>query len=247
MKVLLLAGTAEAATLARLLADEPGVEVLSSLAGHTPAPPDWPSPLRTGGFGGVEGLVDTLQAGRFDAVVDATHPFSATMPANAEQAARIAGVAHLRLLRPAWTPGPGDRWDEVAEIDTAVQHLQALDSRCALVTIGRLELGAFSEVRAPRLVVRSITPPDPATLPAGTALVTARGPFSEDDEVTLLRTYGVDVLVTKNSGGDDAKLRAARRVGAAVIMVRRPLTGPVGATTAQAARSWLLSRTSVRA
>jgi hypothetical protein len=91
--------------------------------------------------------------------------------------------------------------------------------------------------------VRSISPPDPATLPAGTVLVAARGPFSEDDEVRLLRTHGVDVVVTKNSGGDDAKLRAARRVGATVIMVRRPWTGPAGATTAQAARSWLLGRT----
>jgi precorrin-6A/cobalt-precorrin-6A reductase len=241
--VLLLAGTGEAAALARLLADEPGVEVLSSLAGHTPAPHDWSGPLRTGGFGGVEGLVETLLAGQFDALVDATHPFSATMPANAEQAARTAGVAHLRLLRPAWAPGPGDRWDEVADIDTAVQHLQALDCRCALITIGRLELGAFRSVRGRRLVVRSISPPDPATLPAGTVLVAARGPFSEDDEVRLLRTHGVDVVVTKNSGGDDAKLRAARRVGATVIMVRRPWTGPAGATTAQAARSWLLGRT----
>ena len=247
MRVLLLAGTVEAATLARLLVDEPGVEVLSSLAGHTPMPPDWPGPLRTGGFGGVDGLVDTLRSGHFDAVVDATHPFSATMPANAEQAARVAGVAHLRLVRPAWTPAPGDRWHEVADIETAVQQLQALDSRCALITIGRLELGAFSEVRAPRLVVRTITPPDPAMLPAGTALVTARGPFREDDEVTLLRTYGVDVLVTKNSGGDDAKLRAARRVGATVLMVQRPSTGTAGATTAPAARAWLLGRSRVRA
>lgn len=240
MKLLLLAGTAEAAELARLLTDEPGVELIASFAGHTPPPREWPSPVRFGGFGGVAGLAGALQAGKIDALIDATHPFSASMPRTALHAAASAGVAHLRLLRPAWTPSPGDRWDEVADIESAAHRLGELDVTCALLTIGRLELEPFRSILVPRLVVRSITAPEPMLLPPGTVLIAERGPFGEGDEVALLRAHGVDVLVTKNSGGDDAKLRAARHVGTRVIMVRRPPSGPVGAITAEAARDWLL-------
>lgn len=242
MKVLLLAGTAEASRLAGLLADD-AVEVVASLAGHTDPPGDWPCPVRVGGFGGVEGLAAELSRSRFDAVIDATHPFSATMPANAVIAAARAGVAHLRLARPPWSPAPGDRWDLVADIHAAARRLGTLGARCALLTIGRLEVAAFRAVTTTRLVVRSIEAPDPASLPAGATVLTARGPFDVDDEVELLGRHGVDLLVTKNSGGDDAKLRAARQLGVTVLVVQRPAAAvPVGAATVEDARRWVAQR-----
>lgn len=244
MKVLLLAGTAEATQLARLLADEPGIEVVASFAGHTNLAADWPCPVRVGGFGGIEGLAATLGGDGFDALIDATHPFSATMPANAATAAALAGVAHLRLVRPPWSPEPGDRWDLAADIDAAARHLTALGARCALLTIGRLEVAAFRSITGTRLVVRTIEAP--AALPADAIVVTARGPFDVDDELSLLRRHDVDVLVTKNSGGDDAKLRAARQLGTTVVMVQRPATAvPAGATTVDEARSWAAQQASL--
>ena len=54
--------------------------------------------------------------------------------------------------------------------------------------------------------------------------VAARGPFDVDAEITLLQTHRIDTLVTKNSGGSAtaAKLEAARRLGARVVMIDRP-------------------------
>ena len=49
-------------------------------------------------------------------------------------------------------------------------------------------------------LVRTVDPPDPP-LPARTELLTARGPFTVDDERELLRQHRIDVLVTKDSGG----------------------------------------------
>ena len=55
-------------------------------------------------------------------------------------------------------------------------------------------------------------------------VIQQRGPFDADDEEDLMRREGVEVLVSKNSGGDATagKLVAARRLGLPVIMVERP-------------------------
>jgi precorrin-6A/cobalt-precorrin-6A reductase len=59
-------------------------------------------------------------------------------------------------------------------------------------------------------------------------VLAARGPFVLENELALMRTYRVDVLVSKNSGGSAvaAKLQAARRLGIPVAMLRRPPLSP---------------------
>lgn len=238
--MLLLAGTTEAARLATLLAERPGVEVLASLAGRTRAPAALPCPVRIGGFGGVEGLVGALREGGHGALVDATHPFAAVMPQHAAAAAHEVAVPRVRLLRPPWRPEPGDDWHEVADLAGAAATVVALGARRVLLTTGRLALGPFAGVAGVRFVVRSVEPPDPP-LPGATSLL-VRGPFTIDGEVALLREHGIDAVVTKNSGGGAtaAKLAAARTLGLPVVMVRRPPApaGPV-VDVPEAAARWL--------
>ncbi len=222
-RLLILGGTTEGAELARALAGGARVEAVLSLAGVTRAPAASPLPVRVGGFGGAEGLAAFLRDGGFDGLVDATHPYAVGISRNAVVAAGMAGVALLRVARPAWVAGPGDRWVPVASLEAAARCLGAVPRRVFL-TVGRKELGAFADgATRHSYVVRSVDAPEAGVLP-GAVVVVARGPFTMEGELALLRAHGIEVIVTKNSGGaaTAAKLEAARVLGVEVVMLERP-------------------------
>jgi precorrin-6A/cobalt-precorrin-6A reductase len=215
-----------------------GRGVLISLAGRTGAPrlPSTATQLRVGGFGGVEGLAHELRRHECPLLIDATHPFAIRMAQNAVAAASLAQVPHIRLLRPPWTPLPGARWHEVDDLEQAAIQLRESGLRRALLSIGSNQTGAFAYINNLELVVRSIEPL--ASTPKNATVILARGPFTVDAELGLLQEHRIDVLVTRNSGGQatQAKLEAARRLGIPMIIIRRPEqpTGAQVATVGQA-------------
>ena len=221
MKVLLLAGTAEARALSHALDALVDVDVVVSLAGRTSAAADHGGTLRLGGFGGAEGLEAYLVHERFDAVVDATHPFAERMSAHVARAVRRAGTPLVRFERPPWRARVGDRWTEVADVDAAARAVVALGATRVLLTIGRTGLDAFRPLDQVHFVVRSIESVDEQPF-ASLSSIRARGPFTVADEVALLERHAIDAVVTKNSGGDDAKLVAARTLDIPVVMIERP-------------------------
>jgi precorrin-6A/cobalt-precorrin-6A reductase len=243
LKVLLLGGTTEASALARLLAADARFNTTLSLAGATSTPRPQPVPWRIGGFGGIEGLRRYLAEARIEVLVDATHPFAAQMTRHALAAAGATPL--LRLERPAWAPLPGDSWHRVPDMPAAARALGAVPRR-VLLTVGQKELAPFHAAPWHRYVIRSVDPPAPASLPPGAEVITATGPFALDDERALLESRGIEVVVTKNSGGaaTAAKLAAARERGIPVVMMDRPSPPPglERVPDAESAMRWLLRR-----
>jgi precorrin-6A/cobalt-precorrin-6A reductase len=221
VRVLLLAGTTEARALSHELAALGDVDVVVSLAGRTSVAADYGGTLRFGGFGGADELEAYLVEERFDAIVDATHPFAARMSAHAARAAHRTGSPHLRFERPPWRAQPGDQWTEVADVAAAARAVCSLGATRVLLTIGGTGLDAFGNIRDVHFVVRSIETVDQQPL-ADALSIRARGPFTVADEVALLERHAIDAVVAKNSGGDDAKLVAARRLDIPVVMIERP-------------------------
>ena len=178
--------------------------------------------MRSGGFGGVEGLCRYLAAERFDVLVDATHPFAAVISHYAKEAAERSGLPLLRLERPAWAPEPADRWVEVANNVAAVSAIPP--QARVLLTIGRKEVGPYFARNDITGIARMIEPAD-TEVNDNWRVLRARPPFSLDKELQILSDHSISHLVTKNSGGQEtyAKLVAARMSGVAVIMIRRPL------------------------
>ncbi|MFZ2109467.1 MAG: cobalt-precorrin-6A reductase [Roseiarcus sp.] len=239
-RLLILGGTSEASALAAAVAGRADIAPTFSLAGRTENPKPAPIASRIGGFGGVEGLCEYLSCNAIDAVVDATHPFAEQISNHAANACAAARVPLLVFTRPPWRREPGDDWIEVDSVEAAVDALGP-ERRTVLLTQGRLQLAAFT--RAPhRYVVRAIDRPAEIDALPGAKLILARGPFALADEERLMREEGIELLVTKNSGGAATypKIEAARRLGVTVVVMRRP-TGPSAetATDLSAALAWI--------
>jgi precorrin-6A/cobalt-precorrin-6A reductase len=225
MRLLILGGTAEAYELAELVAKCSEISAIMSFAGRTKAPKAPAIPYRIGGFGGVDGLADFLKTERIDLLIDATHPFAETISDHAGLASEIAQIPLVSLMRPGWEAEPGDRWILVDTMAAAASAIGAAPKRVFL-TIGRLQLAAFSAAPQHDYLIRSIEPLEPAPALPNYRLILGRGPFALADEEALLQRERIDVLVTKNSGGSStvSKLHAARRLGVEVIMIKRRLS-----------------------
>jgi precorrin-6A/cobalt-precorrin-6A reductase len=261
--IALLGGTDEASRLAAELAVRPGLRIVTSWAGATVGAPagapagatagptagatvgaravGGPVPDRVGGFGGPDGLAAWLLDVGAHALVDATHPFAATISASAHAAALATGIPLIHLRRPGWEPVPGDRWHRVDSPAAAADLAPTLGERIFLTT-GRRGGAPFAADARAYYLLRCIRPPE-APLPARLEVIIGRGPFSVDGELELLRQHRIDVLVSKDSGGEltVAKLTAARRLGLDVVMIDRPPAPPgaVCAATVEEVLAWL--------
>ena len=239
MRILILGGTGEARELAAALAAA-GTDVISSLAGRVSRPRLPDGPVRVGGFGGAGGLAEFLRGERITHLIDATHPFAATITANAALAATDTGMPRLVLLRPGWEADPS--WISAADIREAAGAVANWPGEDVFLTTGRRDLDAFAADDRHRVLVRTVDPPDGPAPPRMT-LILDRGPYTVEGESALLREHRIGLLVTKNSGGSmtAAKLSAARDLGVQVVMVRRPPLPPGGAVaaTVKEALHWL--------
>lgn len=220
--ILILGGTREAAELARqLVASKPAARIITSLAGRTKEPAPLAGEVRTGGFGGVEGLVHYMRKSGVTMLIDATHPFARQISANAGEAARIAGVPLETHTRKPWAKQSGDIWIEVETLEAARDIIPPRAR--VLLALGSQHIGLFASRDDVHFVVRMIDKPEtPLDLPDHT-LVLGRPGDTAAVEAMLLIAHAITHVVCRNSGGKAAyaKIEAARQLGLPVIMLNR--------------------------
>ena len=97
--------------------------------------------------------------------------------------------------------------------------------RRVFLALGRQEVAAFEAAPQHRYLIRSVDPVEPPLAVPDASYLLARGPFREADEHALLQKHHIDVVVSKNSGGEATygKIAAARTLGIEVVMIRRPV------------------------
>jgi precorrin-6A/cobalt-precorrin-6A reductase len=239
-RVLILGGTGEAAALARAVADSGWAAPILSLAGLTEAAPVEGVVMRSGGFGGPEGLTAYLRATGVAAVFDATHPFAARITASAAKACSDAGVPRFRLQRASWNPAPGDRWHAAQTLAEGLDWLRP-QGRRVFATLGRRALPELGAAQGFTFVVRGIAPPE--QVPENVVWISARPPFPVEAEVALFRRHEVQALFVQASGGEltYAKIEAARELRLPVAMLTRPQPPEGAAGSVPEALAWLAS------
>jgi precorrin-6A/cobalt-precorrin-6A reductase len=239
--ILILGGTTEARQLAQQLAPRTDIAVTLSLAGRTVSPLAQPVPVRSGGFGGTAGLARYLRDEAVQALIDATHPYAATISAHAVSATGQTHTPMIALRRPPWAAVAGDRWTEVLDAQDAVRGLGAAPRRVFLA-LGRQELAPFAAAPQHHYLIRSVDPVQPPLAVPHARYIEERGPFGETEERTLLAGHAIEAVVAKNSGGAATygKIAAARSLGIPVLLIRRPAEpGGRAVTDVDAAIAWL--------
>jgi precorrin-6A/cobalt-precorrin-6A reductase len=230
--ILLLGGTSDAAPIAMRLAQE-GYRVLISQATDVP--------LETARHDNIEfrtgplddrGLAAVIEEYDIRAIVDAAHPYAATVHAAASRVAGAKGIPCLCFVRPAVVSAASPGVELVA--DHAAAAVAAFRrGRPVLLTTGTRNLAPYvaeSRNTGQVLVVRVLD--HPHSLNAGRQagiqpqqIIAGRGPFSVDENRRHIRAFTAGVLVTKDSGtagGTIEKLEAARAEGCEVVVIARP-------------------------
>lgn len=231
--VLVFSGTTEGRTLARWLASN-GVMVHVRVAteyGATVMGDEDSIDVQVGSCGGAEGIASVIREGMFDTVVDATHPYASTVSKHIREGCAAAGAECIRIARGSSGLGYSDDVTAVGSVAEAVDYLMTTEGSILAAT-GVKEIGEYTRIPGyrERVVARVLSTASSVARCAefgfeGRNLICGQGPFSEETNYAALMQTGAKYMVTKDSGtvgGFEEKVRAARRAGARIVLVRKP-------------------------
>lgn len=229
--ILLLGGTSDTAPIAGELAER-GYKVLVSMATEISLElSTHPNISRRAGRLDEKGMADLISESGVSAIVDATHPYATLVRKTARRVAARLNIPYFAISRPS---GVSDE----KGITLAASHEEAARIACTagrtvFLTTGVTNLKPYAkeaERTGSKLIVRVL--PVKSSLDAcralgidGKYIIAKRGPFSADENRSVIKMFGASVLVTKDSGpagGTPEKLEAARFEGCSVIVVKRP-------------------------
>lgn len=229
-KLCIFAGTTEGRLLAEFLAEQP-VEVTVCVAteyGQTLLPEG--ENLTVSARRLPVGEIETLfRREAFRLVIDATHPYAASITESIAAACERTGTEYLRLLRPESGAAEGAVY--VPDTAAAVEFLKNTEGNI-LLTTGSKELAAYSALPDfSRRVYARVLPVElsleacrEAGLPTA-HIIAMQGPFSREMNGATLRAVSGAWLVTKDggdAGGFHQKVAAARDTGAGLVVIGRP-------------------------
>ncbi len=229
--VFIFSGTTEGRRLAQWLASK-GVKVHVRVATDYGAEVMEPSEnidVKVGSCGGAEGIAKVISDNGFRIVVDATHPYATTVSKHIREACQATGAECIRLSRNDSVVS--DDVVTVESVKDAVEYLKDKEGTILAAT-GSNELHLYATIPGykERVVARVLSTMESVKKAAelgfeGRNLICAQGPFSEETNHATLKQIGAKYIVTKDSGtvgGYDDKVRAARRAGVTVVLVRKP-------------------------
>ncbi len=198
-----------------------------------------------------EEMVRFLREEEADTVFDATHPFAKEATENIRRAAGKAGAACIRILRSGDMNAAGSKTGDsrvayFSDTESCIRALDGTEGRI-LLTTGSKELPEYAKVRdfASRVCARVLPMKESidACLEAGlpmSQILAMQGPFSQELNEALIRQFGIDILVTKETGkngGFDEKIGAALNAGIRCFVIGKP-SEEDGVTVEEAVRTY---------
>lgn len=231
--ILIFSGTTEGRMLAEYLRNEPVNLYISVATEYGKVCADMPGDIRIlSGRMDVDAMCTCIRENGITLVVDATHPFAQAVTENIRRACRETETDYVRCLRGKNTvSGKAEKVREVSSVREAAEYLNTTQGNILIAT-GSKELREYTAIEhyQERCYARVLS-----TLEAveesvrlgfqGKHLIAMQGPFSEELNTALLKQTDAEWFVTKESGdtgGYEEKIRAAKKAGVTLVVVRRP-------------------------
>lgn len=239
-KVLIFSGTTEGRLLAETLSGN-GIPCIVSVAteyGEIVMP-------HLAGVTIHRGRMDVTQMRKYLAeqdvsvVVDATHPFATAVSENIKESLKNSVIPYLRLQRNTGTNGEAASGNVILCKDAkdCAKKLAQVEGNI-LLTTGSKDLAFYAKEEAlrERLYVRVLPGMESLALCekngiCGRQVIAMQGPFSMEMNCALIRQFGIQYLVTKESGRNGGfleKIRAAEAEQIAVCVIGNPERGTEG-------------------
>lgn len=229
--IMIFSGTTEGRMLAEMLAGKMEVHVrVATEYGCQIMGPAEGIDVQVGSCGGADGIADVVRKNGSTVVVDATHPYALSITEHIREGCAKAGAEYVRLKR-SDSSANGAAIVGVPDIQSAVDYLKGTEGKI-LVTTGSNDIGLYTQIPGfkERVTARVLSTPESVSKCAelgftGKNLIAAQGPFSEEMDLAMLRQTGAKYIVTKDSGtagGYEAKVNAAAKAGATVVLIERP-------------------------
>lgn len=228
-KVLVFAGTTEGRELAELLADS---NIKCSVCVATDYALELMNDKRLDVHCGrltEEEMEVLMRDGKFDVVVDATHPYAQIVSQNVRQAADKESISLICLRRSTESAEEGFVSFKTHEECSAWLSFQTGN---ILLTTGSKDLGSYAknETIKNHLFVRVLPGEESIRLCTangitGRQIIAMQGPFSAQMNECILREYSIDWMVTKisgHAGGFEEKVEAAKKAGVGVCAILPP-------------------------
>ena len=174
-----------------------------------------------------ESVEDFIVHKDIDAIIDLTHPFAVKMTDKVKKAAEKSQISYLRYERERISyPADAILVDSYEE---AYEKLKDMTGTFFFTT-GSNKVADFEKVKGDKRFVYRILPTVDSITKARSAgveikdLVAMLGPFSEEINLAMLKTFQAVYLVTKYSGkagGVEEKISAAESLGIVPIIITR--------------------------
>ena len=179
----------------------------------------------------AEQIREFIQNGKFEAVVDATHPYANIVTNNIKSAMEEMNIPYLRLKRELNTSQKEENVTYFETNEACAKELEEIQGNI-LLTTGSKELKKYcvSEDVKSRLFVRVLPGMESLSLCMeqgikGKQIIAMQGPFTTEMNEAMIRQYGISCLITKQSGtsgGYYEKLEAAKKTGISVFVIGHP-------------------------
>jgi len=237
MTLLILGGTADGRRIAEA-AFLQNINVIYSVAGLVRTP-NLSCEVISGGFTQFGGIENYINQRNISAILDVTHPYAQQMSDKAAKGASVLRIPYWRYHREPWQASGQQQWHEYDNNQQLAAELGQYSS--VLLSIGQLEPALIKLIDGLKLNAQSTCSPSINFLSAQQYIVRtaaaakfnlldnmqwlkAIGPFTLEDELSLLKKYDIKAIVTKNSGGEatKAKLEAAKMLSIPIYIQSRP-------------------------